>query len=371
MIIRDRFYGKTKRMGKQIKTIPSVPLTKEEELEVGMALVGLRRKMVYIQKKVKRGPVGRPLKRNRFNFALCAVEYATLRNKLVMSNLRLIGHKIKKYTNNPGMEDFFCGEIADLVSVGFLALYEAADRFDPRSGRFSTYADFWIRAFFQDYFKMFFSVVHVPDKLHNKAVKFMRAKRKLNKEYSGPVDLEKAAFLLNIEASEAVELMDIAYPKRFSINQVLNDGEDEEREGKDVFVDEKMSPEELLETKDMLEKTARTFELIFARLAEDERRIMKKRFGYFGKRFTLEEVGMVMGAARGSAHYFENKVIAKIRKEARKLMSQAAIKFCANRNERPFIPLLEFLADQSNDKNAIIKNASSFFEAYREWQYKH
>ena len=56
------------------------------------------------------------------------------RQKLILHNLRLVSHIVRKYySNNKNQED--------LVSIGTIGLVKAVDTFDPKNGtRFATYA---------------------------------------------------------------------------------------------------------------------------------------------------------------------------------------------------------------------------------------
>ena len=55
------------------------------------------------------------------------------REKLILHNLRLVAHIVKKYANAQNQDD--------LMSVGSIGLIKAIDSFDPANGvRFATYA---------------------------------------------------------------------------------------------------------------------------------------------------------------------------------------------------------------------------------------
>lgn len=60
------------------------------------------------------------------------------RNELVVRNLWVVDYAMKQLR----ISDIY---IDDMRSVGVLALYHAADKFDPTIGKFSTYAIHWVR----------------------------------------------------------------------------------------------------------------------------------------------------------------------------------------------------------------------------------
>ena len=60
------------------------------------------------------------------------------RNKLVVENLGLVGRIAKEYRSKAPM--------ADLIQLGTEGLLRAAEDYDPKRGKFSTYASWWIRS---------------------------------------------------------------------------------------------------------------------------------------------------------------------------------------------------------------------------------
>ena len=55
------------------------------------------------------------------------------KDKLIMHNLRLVAHIVKKYQNTPE-------EAEDYISIGIIGLMKAIDTFDAKRGRLATYA---------------------------------------------------------------------------------------------------------------------------------------------------------------------------------------------------------------------------------------
>jgi RNA polymerase sigma-32 factor len=70
-------------------------------------------------------------------------DYAA-RNRLVQAHGRLVANMVKRFVNSGA-------EFADLLNEGYIALTQAADRFDlSRNNRFSTYAAWWVLSGLQD-----------------------------------------------------------------------------------------------------------------------------------------------------------------------------------------------------------------------------
>ncbi len=67
-------------------------------------------------------------------FALCKEGDEAAREKLILHNLRLVAHIVKKYYITSKNQE-------DLISIGTIGLIKAVDSFNPANGaRFATYA---------------------------------------------------------------------------------------------------------------------------------------------------------------------------------------------------------------------------------------
>lgn len=89
------------------------------------------------------------------------------KHDLVQANLRLAAHIAQRYTLSEAVE------FEDLIQQGVLALYRAAEKFDPEKNfKFSTYATFWIRQFIN----LFLNDTHSPFSKANLPVAAARRK---------------------------------------------------------------------------------------------------------------------------------------------------------------------------------------------------
>ena len=75
-----------------------------------------------------------PAEKEREYFCLAAKGDDSAREKLIIHNLRLVSHIVRKYyASNPNQED--------LISIGTIGLVKAVDSFNAENGaRFATYA---------------------------------------------------------------------------------------------------------------------------------------------------------------------------------------------------------------------------------------
>ena len=85
------------------------------------------------QARSRLGP-GRPRRRDVEEFERLRIEMAEVRHQIIRANLRLVTSIARRFAGR-------LGDLAELISIGNLALIRAVDRFDFAQGhKFSTYA---------------------------------------------------------------------------------------------------------------------------------------------------------------------------------------------------------------------------------------
>ena len=174
------------------------------------------------------------------------------REILIMRNLRLVAHVVKKYQ---------CPEYEqeELISIGTIGLIKAIATVDGEKGRLSTYAARCIE---------------------NELLMYFRSRKKLTKEvsYYEPIGTDK-------EGNE-ISLLDVI--------------ESQERSAFDLLT--------------VKEDTKKIYELIPEVLTEREREILILRYGlYGGEEYTQREVAKKMGISRSYISRIEKNAIEKLR----------------------------------------------------------
>jgi RNA polymerase primary sigma factor len=90
------------------------------------------------QARLRLGP-GRPRRRDLEEFERLRIEVAEVRQQIIRANLRLVSSIARRFAGR-------LSDLAELISVGNLALIRAVDKFDfARGHKFSTYATWAIR----------------------------------------------------------------------------------------------------------------------------------------------------------------------------------------------------------------------------------
>lgn len=173
------------------------------------------------------------------------------REKLILHNLRLVAHIVRKYYGNGNMQE-------DLVSIGTIGLVKAVDSFDPTNGaRFATYSAKCIQ---------------------NEILMFFRFQKKLCAE---------------ISINETIDVDRDGNPLTYS----------------DIFC----SDENIGDETERKMKIQRMLELVEKVLAERERLIIVMRYGLYGKRaMTQREIARAMGISRSYVSRIEKSALEKL-----------------------------------------------------------
>ena len=185
-------------------------------------------------------------------FRLAAAGDADAREKLIVHNLRLVSHIVRKYYSSSRMQE-------DLVSVGSLGLIKAVDSFDIENGaRFATYAAKCIQ---------------------NEILMYFRQQRKLQAEVS------------------------------------INDAIDVDRDGNPLtYIDVISCEENLADDLDLRLDGAKVRTYVDTVLGERERQIVKLRYGLDGRdTLTQREVAALLGISRSYVSRIEKSALEKLR----------------------------------------------------------
>ena len=175
------------------------------------------------------------------------------RGELIVHNLRLVSHIVRKYYSTAKNQD-------DLVSVGTIGLVKAVDSFDRKNGaRFATYASRCIQ---------------------NEILMYFRSQKKQSNEVS---------------INETIDVDKDGNPLTYIDVISVTDTTDEE-------IDRFMLTEKALS-------------LVKNTLTEREREIIVRRFGLGGRRpMTQREIAETMGISRSYVSRIENTALEKLRR---------------------------------------------------------
>jgi len=229
---------------------------------------------------------------------------------LLGSHLRLV---IKIAYGNRG----YGMPVDDLIAEGNTGLMQAAERFDPDRGfRFSTYAQWWIRAAIQEYVLRNWSLVRLGTTAAQKKLFFnlRRLKGSLDAYEEGDLPPEVAtAIAAELDVSEDAV---IEMNRRLTGGECSLDapaGEDGTLSHQDMLQDNAPDQETTFGDAEEFGKRWALIETAFGRLTPRERHILTERRLRDDPR-TLEDLSIVHGVSRERIRQIEVRALEKLQK---------------------------------------------------------
>jgi RNA polymerase primary sigma factor len=224
------------------------------------------------------------------------------RDRMIVSNLRLVVKNAKRYLNR-GLP------FLDLIEEGNLGLIKAVDRFKlSKECRFSTYATWWIRQSIERALVNQSRTIRLPVHVSDEIGKMIRMNRELVRKLNREPSIKEVADSLEWDVTHVRRLM-VLVKKTYSIEQPM--GENSDYFLMDAIEDtSNVSPELLLEDLNKFELVSRWLE----DLTDVERKILTLRFGLEDKApQTLDTIGKLFGVTRERIRQIESKALGKLR----------------------------------------------------------
>jgi len=222
------------------------------------------------------------------------------RETLINSNLRLVVKIAKGYITGDM-------ELQDLIQEGNLGLIKAADKFDfKKNVRFSTYASFWIKQSIARAISNKGRMIRLPHRKEEKLRKLNKAEQKLTG------DLGRLPLWDEITEETRMEQDEIRDIKRLpsKVLSIESRNEDSHFSLENSVEDQKYNPDVILMKKYMREKTQEILEI----LSEKEKKVLLYRYAFLnGEKYTLKEIGKMLGISPETVRQMEMKALRKIR----------------------------------------------------------
>lgn len=222
------------------------------------------------------------------------------KNKLVVSNLRLVLSIARKYDGKM--------DLLDIVQEGSMGLMKAADKFDYRMGnKFSTYATWWIRQAISRAIAKQSKTIRIPVHLVENLNRMVRIKNELSMSLDRHPTAEEIAEALGVSVSKVMYYEQLTQ-EVVSLDKVV--GSEEDATLSDFIASDVLNPEQNY----LMEKEKEQITEMLKGLGQRDEQVIRYRFGlYDGKYYTLEEIGNFMGLTRERIRQIISKSLATLR----------------------------------------------------------
>ena len=226
------------------------------------------------------------------------------REQLVRSNLRLVVHIAKKFSNR-GMS------LGDLIEEGNLGLIKAVDYFDPDGGtRFSTYAAWWIKQSIKRALLSNTRPVHIPTYMVSLINHWRHIATEMESKLGRAPDVEEMAEVMDMTIKKAKVIGDVVK----IISTVRDTGDSDDSDGNPLPElalrdDHTANPEEQMLQGEQEAKVLRLLDEIDPREAD----ILRLHYGLNGyKTMTLKQIAEKMGLTRERIRQIQRDALTKL-----------------------------------------------------------
>lgn len=231
------------------------------------------------------------------------------REKIASHNLRLVVSIAKNYSG-------YGVDLGDLIQFGNEGLLIAMNKFDINKGyKFSTYATYWIRQAVSRGIAVTSRNIRIPVYIHEHIIKLRRAINFHILVNNGRIPSNKELSEITGIPLDKVELAMECMNTTISLSTPSGGGEEKDSTLEETILDDSIDMDSNA-NRYYIEKILSKLEDI-ASLNEREKFVIRARYGFYGKIYSLEEIGKKYGCSREWVRQIEDRSLDRLRLAAR------------------------------------------------------